>query len=460
MTTPLIEEWKYVNIEEYTRYKVSNLGRVKSIRGFIRKLTKTNQGYLSCSLYNRNTKKNKMSSVHRLVALSFIPNPDNLPIVNHKDGNKENNTVNNLEWFSYSQNVIHSYTVLNKKPKGISVNHYNKENNLIKTYDSLDSALRETHTSIKTIVSSCKTHEKTGELTTWRYCEYKKTKEENLILEDGEDSKIINGYENYIITSYGKVYSKNTKRFLAQTISNGYYSVSLWKNNKDKHCRVNILVAQMFIPNNNAENIIVNHKDGNKLNNNIDNLEWSTFSKNTIHAVQTGLMSTKKIATLNNSNEIVAVFWNLKRLNTLLDNCIDTHIIAVCRGKRKTSLGYKWKYISEDTYQEYKDKVQDLKIQCNANGRKNIEKYDIKTGILIETFSSATDALKSIGVESRGQLKQAVLKNNGIYKGFRWVYGEPMYIKILTKQQIDKINNEYSGLTWKGNIQDLLLPIE
>lgn len=70
------------------------------------------KGYLRVRLSLKNVQKNIF--VHRLVAICFIENPLNKPCVNHKDGNKLNNNVSNLEWVSYSENERHSYDVLNK----------------------------------------------------------------------------------------------------------------------------------------------------------------------------------------------------------------------------------------------------------------------------------------------------------------------------------------------------------
>ena len=86
-------------------YQVSNLGRIKSFQGwkrascpkeFILKSTLANNGYCQVTLY-KDTKRKKYL-VHRLVAEAFIPNPDGLPHINHKDENPENNKADNLEW--------------------------------------------------------------------------------------------------------------------------------------------------------------------------------------------------------------------------------------------------------------------------------------------------------------------------------------------------------------------------
>jgi hypothetical protein len=100
-------------------YEVSNLGRVRHINKRWRDLKPTinSHGYPRVLLYlNGNCKTVK---VHKLVALVFIPNDDNLPVINHIDGNKVNNEVTNLEWVTYSENNLHAYKT-GLKPKKLS----------------------------------------------------------------------------------------------------------------------------------------------------------------------------------------------------------------------------------------------------------------------------------------------------------------------------------------------------
>lgn len=87
-------------------YKVSNYGNIKSLWKGKNIVLKTSivAGYVSCGLWNNG--KGKMIKNHRIAAQEFIPNPDNLPEVNHIDGNKMNNHVENLEWCTPRENVF------------------------------------------------------------------------------------------------------------------------------------------------------------------------------------------------------------------------------------------------------------------------------------------------------------------------------------------------------------------
>ena len=118
-----IEIWK--DIEGYEGYyQVSNLGRVKSFPRFgtisserILKLHLSKYGYLSACLCKDN--KKVLKRVNRLVALAFIPNKNIFLEVNHIDGNKLNNCVENLEWCSNSENKVHAYKIGLLSRKGI-----------------------------------------------------------------------------------------------------------------------------------------------------------------------------------------------------------------------------------------------------------------------------------------------------------------------------------------------------
>ena len=98
-------------------YEVSNLGRIRSSKTYkIRKLNilKTGYYFVNGSLGSRD--KKITFRVHRAVAESFIPNPRNLPQINHIDGNKLNNYINNLEWCNNAYNVTHAYALGHNKP--------------------------------------------------------------------------------------------------------------------------------------------------------------------------------------------------------------------------------------------------------------------------------------------------------------------------------------------------------
>lgn len=123
------EEWRVVSNCNGV-YEVSNYGRVRSKvkeqiglghQHYLLTPQVTEKGYLVIALTKRkkdSQHRGNLYRVHRLVAEAFIPNPDCKPQVNHIDGNKSNNKVDNLEWATASENHIHSYKALGRKTSG------------------------------------------------------------------------------------------------------------------------------------------------------------------------------------------------------------------------------------------------------------------------------------------------------------------------------------------------------
>lgn len=147
------EIWKPIAVKGFeSKYEVSNLGRVKSIgtyntckRDVLVPMIDTS-GYEHVMLFSDGVRKD--ISVHRLVALTFIPNPNGLRYVNHKDKNIGNNNVGNLEWCTNAYNLAYSV--------GKTVEQYSKEGTLIKVFNTIADASKELKIPTTNISKCCK----------------------------------------------------------------------------------------------------------------------------------------------------------------------------------------------------------------------------------------------------------------------------------------------------------------
>lgn len=174
-------------------YEVSNLGNIKSlkrlhnIRGNSSYLTREHilkpsirNGYYFVDLC-KNRKQNKVS-IHRVVALTFIPNIENKSQINHINGNKLDNRVDNLEWCTCAENIKHSFEIglrnvekikdnMRKlgKSKAKRVIQYDKNMNFIKEWESATKAGKDLHIFQQSIVACLKGRTKTAGKYIWKY---------------------------------------------------------------------------------------------------------------------------------------------------------------------------------------------------------------------------------------------------------------------------------------------------
>lgn len=164
-----IEIWK--PIEESTHYEVSNLGNVRnSLTGYILKGRLSKSGYLQVSIVLKETNKQANRYIHRLVAIYFLENPENKREVNHKNGDKIDNRVENLEWVTSSENQLHRQHVLGKqKTSQRRIGQFTKDGKLIQEFSSILIAAQSFGKSRVNIDNALQRKQKTAYGFIWEY---------------------------------------------------------------------------------------------------------------------------------------------------------------------------------------------------------------------------------------------------------------------------------------------------
>lgn len=342
------EIWK--TIENYENYEVSSLGNIRNI--VTNKMLKPSNksGYYHVSLTNKLSKKT--FKVHRLVALTFFQNPENKSDVNHKDKNKLNNTLENLEWNTRKENNIHrckGIKITSNKNK-IVFRKDSKSNEIIEKYNSIEDAgtwcfnnnLTATIHNGRNAVGNCLNGlSKIAYGFKWEY-ENKNIGLENeiwkqVIFEEKEDSS-----KKYFVSNLGRF--KNSFGIIMDNYKvndNGYIRVFV----HNKTYFLHRLIAKTFLSNP-FDKEQVNHKDGEKLNNKLDNLEWVTNQENQIHKFKSGLGNnfTRAIIQYDLQMNEIQRFHSIAGAAKIL-NIGKSNIRGVLTNYRKTAGGFMFKYL-------------------------------------------------------------------------------------------------------------------
>ncbi len=323
------EIWK--DIKNFDLYQVSNKGRVKNkLTNTLLKL-KNDLGYYRINFTIAKQKNTKAFYVHRLVAEAFIPNPENKTTVDHIDRNPSNNVVENLKWATQKEqqnNKTHKNAVIPRK-----IIRLDDKNNILETYESIGKAANYIKDILKSNLTKGgikvnlytflnKNDDKENFGFKWQYDKEQiidKKREDNIVYEDEIWKNIkdfIQDAKEYQVSNYGRI--KNPQGVIVKGYSGRYYNRVFIGINK-KCYYTHVLVAQAFIPNPNNKPV-VNHKDGNKLNNHVNNLEWTTHSENSQHAMDNNLNSTsKKIKITYLDDNKTEIYKNKKHIYTTLD---------------------------------------------------------------------------------------------------------------------------------------------
>ena len=415
-----MEQWQVIT--EFPNYSISNLGNV--INTLTNKMMKLNikSGYYHIGLTNNNIRKT--IKVHRLVAIAFIPNPENKPEVNHKDKNKLNNSILNLEWMTHKENMQHkSIGLIYKSNKNRPVLRLNKiTGEILEKYNSIedsgiwcyDNKLTCNSHNGRNAVGNCVNGLSNSAYGfTWEF-EKKDEDLENeiwkeVIIKDIDIS--IHGNKKYYVSSLGRF--KNSYGTIMENYKvneNGYIRVFIY----NKTYAVHRLVALAFLDNpDNKEQ--VNHIDGNKLNNSVDNLEWVTNKENQIHKFQIGLGNnfTRKIKQYDLEGNLVNEFNSIALASKEI-GISKGAIQSVLLNKRKTAAGFIWKYL-EDENPDFSEK-----ITINKNRGRKVCQYDLDMNLL-NIYECMSDAARKLNIH-KNNIRCVIINSRKTAGGFIFKY--------------------------------------
>jgi HNH endonuclease/NUMOD1 domain len=228
-------------------------------------------------------------AVHRLVAKAFCPNPNGYMYVDHLDSNTKNNAASNLEWVTSGENIKRSHAKPGRKSTCRPILQYTKSGEFIKEFPGVLKASEETNINQGSLWRALNGKTKTAGTYTWKYKTLHSNRKKRVAI-PGEVWKPHPKHKKCEVSSLGRVFSNKSNTILTQSLnSSEYYTATVDGSPRLVHR----LVVETFIGEapEDMSSPVVNHKDNNKLNNRLDNLEWLSTSDNVKDAYAKGLSS-------------------------------------------------------------------------------------------------------------------------------------------------------------------------
>lgn len=327
------EKWKYIKNYE-NRYMISTKGRVYSqLTNEIMEIYLGEIEYYVINLVDEKGKRD-LYLVHILVAENFIGEIPKKHVVDHKDRNKLNNDIDNLQIVTRSVNGKNrDFKTLN------TIQKFDLNNNLIKEYDSFKELLLDLDIKSSRSIYKCLNGDQaTSHGFKWKY----KDKKEIISLDDnfvklGQIKGV--DFNNYGINKKAQIYSYHTNKIMKSFQLGGYESINLMVNGKQYNLKVHRLLTHVFGNETYDSKLVVNHIDEDKLNNDLENLEYITHKQNSKHS------RAKKVKQIDKeTDECIKIFDSVNDAFDAINIKYGSHIRKVCNGERKTAYGYKWEW--------------------------------------------------------------------------------------------------------------------
>lgn len=222
---------------------------------------------------------------------------------------------------------------------------------------------------------------------------------------------------SYFITENGECYNSKTNKYLKGSINKvtGYkgYKLTL-PTGKQKMMYAHRLVAFAYIKNEDREKNQVNHKDGNKLNNCVENLEWVTNRENTIHALENDLKHYQHLYCFNRDKKLIAEYKTVAEAS----RAVNISAVTLNNAAKKEE-----KFLVGNFYWSFEKKLGKTKIYPKTGRKKPVNQYDLK-GKFITSYESLGIAAKAIGLSNCNRIGECCRGKRESYKGFIWRFSE------------------------------------